>query len=78
MLGGKNSAKSILYYYNGTIIKGITEIFADDTVRCVFYYDADKMIYPQQEGMEKAAQKLRDKSIGLKTFLIQNKGSAKQ
>ena len=74
LFGGKNSAKSTIYYYNGTILKGITEIFADDTVRCVFYYDGDKMIYPQVQGMERAAQKLRDKSIGVKTFFIQDKG----
>jgi hypothetical protein len=78
LFGGKNSAKSTLYYYNGNIIKGITEIFAEDTVRCTFYYDADKMIYPQEEGMEKAAQKLRDKSIGLKTIFIPDKESEKQ
>jgi hypothetical protein len=66
LLGGKNSAISTIYYNNGTILKGIAEIFAEDTVKTAFYYDVSRMIYPQEEGMDKAAQKLLDKSIGLR------------
>jgi hypothetical protein len=68
LLGGKNSAISTIYYNNGAILKGTAEIFADDTVRTAFYYEPDKMIYPQEEGMDKAAQKLLDKSIGLRNI----------
>ena len=73
MFTGKNSAKTVFYYYNGAIIKGITEIFADDTVKSAFYYEPDKMIYPNEPGMGEAAEKLRDQSISWRTSFPPNK-----
>ncbi len=63
----KDSGTTTIYYYNGTIIKGITEIFRDDTVNVAFYYDENKTIYPKEEGMEEAAENLRRRSISWRT-----------
>jgi len=73
LFGGKNSAKSTFYYYNGTVVKAITEIFADDTVNAAFYYDGDRLIYPQEAGMEEAAEKTRKESVPFRTFFLPNK-----
>ena len=64
----KHSDKFIIYYYKGKIIKGINEIFGEDTARVAFYYDADRMIYPNQTGMEKAAESVRNQSISWKNI----------
>jgi guanyl-specific ribonuclease Sa len=75
--GGKNSAKTTFYYYNCDVIKAITEIFADDTVKSAFYYDGDKMIYPQEAGREEqweeTAAKVRNQSATWKTFFPPSK-----
>ncbi len=72
LFGGKNSAKATFYYYNGSVIKVITEIFADDTVNVAFYYDGGKAIYPQERGeeetWEEAAEKYRSESVSFRTF----------
>ena len=77
LFGGKNSGKTTCYYYNGGVIKAISEIFADDIVKTAFYYDGDKMVYPRDAGMEdrweQTAGNVRDQCISWKTFFLPNK-----
>jgi hypothetical protein len=69
----QKSATTTFYYYNGTVIKSLFEILADDTVHISFYYNGDKMIYPNELGMEKEAKEIFNKSISWKKDFLSNK-----
>jgi len=72
--GGKNSAKSTFYYHAGGVLKGLQEIFADDTVKTAFYFDGDRLIYPHEEGKDdewqRLAEKINRQSVVWKSFFL--------